>query len=282
MSGGFGTLLQDRFDRYGQLCVGIDPHPYLLSDWGLSDSARGALEFGRRVIEAAADRIGVVKPQVAFFERHGSAGFAALEKLLAEAREAGLLTIADAKRGDIGSTVGAYAQAWLGPGSPLEADAITLSAYPGLGSLAETIEVAAAAGKGIFVLAATSNPEAVALQTARTVPAGETATTVAAGIVSGVRRWNDSYERLGPAGVVIGATVRLSDYGIRAVDLKHTPVLAPGFGHQGAGFESVHGTYAEAAPNAIVSVSRSVLGSGPAQLARSIDLARLELAECLS
>ena len=133
----------------------------MLDRWALPDSAEGAREFGLRAVAAAAGTIGIVKPQVAFFERHGSAGYAALERVLAEARDADLLVIADAKRGDIGSTVDAYAEAWLRPGSPLEADAMTVVAYQGVGSLAGPIARAQAAGKGLFVLAATSNREAL-------------------------------------------------------------------------------------------------------------------------
>uniref|UniRef100_UPI00292FF3BB orotidine-5'-phosphate decarboxylase n=1 Tax=Clavibacter michiganensis TaxID=28447 RepID=UPI00292FF3BB len=131
----FGARLARTFRAHGHLCVGIDPHRSLLDAWGLADDARGLEEFGLRVVEATAGRAGIVKPQVAFFERHGSAGYAALERVLAAARDAGLLVIADAKRGDIGSTVDAYGAAWLAPDSLLRADAVTLTAYTGVGSL---------------------------------------------------------------------------------------------------------------------------------------------------
>ena len=114
--------------------------------------AEGAREFGLRCVDAAAGRIGIVKPQVAFYERHGAAGYAALEDVLRAARDAGLIVIADVKRGDIGSTVGAYGEAWLTPGSPLEADAMTVVAYQGVGSLEDPIGRARAYGKGLFVL----------------------------------------------------------------------------------------------------------------------------------
>src|SRR5580698_5701481 len=161
----FGPRLLRVFGASGHLCVGIDPHPYLLAEWSLADSAKGLREFGLRVVEAAAGRAGIVKPQVAFFERHGSAGYEALERTLLAAREAGLLVIADAKRGDLGTSVEAYAQSWLTPGAPLEADAMTISAYQGVGSLAAPMILATEHGKGLFVLAATSNPEAFATQT---------------------------------------------------------------------------------------------------------------------
>ncbi|WP_317451953.1 orotidine-5'-phosphate decarboxylase [Microbacterium sp. NIBRBAC000506063] len=116
----FGARVAAGIAEYGNLCVGIDPHGALLDAWGLDRSADGVREFGLRVVESAAGRAGVVKPQVAFFEAFGSAGFAALEEVLAAARAAGLLVIADAKRGDIGSTMDGYAAAWLTAGSPLE------------------------------------------------------------------------------------------------------------------------------------------------------------------
>ncbi|OUE09287.1 orotidine 5'-phosphate decarboxylase [Clavibacter michiganensis] len=162
----FGARLARAFRERGHLCVGIDPHRSLLDAWGLDDDARGLEEFGLRVVEATAGRAGIVKPQVAFFERHGSAGYAALERVLAAARDAGLLVIADAKRGDIGSTVDAYGAAWLAPDSPLRADAVTLTAYTGVGSLDGVRAAADAWGAGVFVLAATSNPEARDLQRA--------------------------------------------------------------------------------------------------------------------
>ena len=162
----FGARLAAVLEDRGPLCLGIDPHPFLLDAWGLDDSASGARDFSLRAIEAAGDAVGIVKPQVAFFERHGSAGYAALEEIIRAARASGLLVIADAKRGDIGSTVDAYGEAWLTPGSSLESDAMTLVAYQGVDSLAGPLARARENGKGVFVLAATSNPEARATQTA--------------------------------------------------------------------------------------------------------------------
>jgi orotidine-5'-phosphate decarboxylase len=264
----FGERLASVFRSSGHLCVGIDPHPYLLREWDLPDSGSGLREFGLRVVESAAGQVGIVKPQVAFFERHGSAGYSALEAILAAARGAGLLTIADAKRGDVGTSVEAYAQSWLTPGAPLEADALTVSAFQGVGSLSAPMLLAGEHNKGLFVLAATSNPESFATQTA-IVGSGEYATrTVAASIVAEVNKSNVS--PLGSVGVVIGATVTLSDFGLSDVDLATTPILAPGFGFQGAAFDSLRSTYGSAASNAIVSSSRGILAAGPASLRESL------------
>ena len=273
----FGARLESTFSTLGHLCVGIDPHPYLLSGWGLADSAAGVRDFGLRVVDATAGRAGIVKPQVAFFERYGSAGFAALEDVLAAARNAGLIVIADAKRGDIGTSVEAYGQAWLTPGSPLESDAMTISGFQGVGSISAPARLAEQGGKGLFVLAATSNPESFGLQTA-IIGRGEFAgRTVSASIVAEVNSWNR--EPLGSVGVVIGATVKLDDYGVAENDLATTPILAPGFGHQGVGFDALHSVYGSASGNVIVSSSRAILEAGPTGISGVIDAQTQQLAE---
>jgi orotidine-5'-phosphate decarboxylase len=276
----FGARLEAVFAASGHLCVGIDPHPYLLERWGLADSAAGLREFGLRVVEATTGRAGIVKPQVAFFERLGSAGFAALEDVLGAARSAGLLVIADAKRGDLGTSVEAYGQAWLTPGSPLEADALTVSAFQGVGSLAAPARLAGQTGKGLFVLTATSNPESVAIQTATIAGGHQAARTVSASIVAEVNSWNRA--PLGDIGVVVGATVRLGDYGIADTDLSATPILAPGFGHQGIGFDSLHAVYGQAAGNVVVSSSRAILEAGPVDIAGVITAQTNQLSEVYS
>jgi orotidine-5'-phosphate decarboxylase len=275
MTASFGERLSGVFATAGHLCVGIDPHPYLLQRWGEPDGGKGLREFGLRCVEAAHGQVGIVKPQVAFFERHGSAGYQALESTLAAAREAGLLVIADAKRGDLGTSVEAYAQAWLTPGAPLEADAMTVSAFQGVGSLSAPILLAREHGKGLFVLAATSNPESFAMQTA-IVDSGQNSTrTVAASIVAEVNMSNEA--PLGSFGVVIGATVTLADFGLSDDDLVSTPILAPGFGFQGATFDSLRATYGSAAKNTVVSSSRGILEAGPDGIRGAIAVQAAEL-----
>ncbi|WP_345750219.1 orotidine-5'-phosphate decarboxylase [Microbacterium rhizophilus] len=264
----FGERARAAIARRGHLCVGIDPHDPLLAAWGLSPHAAGVREFGLRVVDAAAGRAGFVKPQVSFFERHGSAGIAALEDVLSAARAAGLLTIADAKRGDIGSTMDAYAAAWLAPGAPLEADALTVSPYLGVGALSGTFDVAHAHGKGAFVLAATSNPEATGLQRARTADGA----TVSAGIVAEVSRRNAQAAAAGEwgsLGLVIGATVDWDEAGIAAF-APAAPILAPGFGHQGARPDQLAAVYGAMAHAVVASESRSILSAGPAGIAEAI------------
>lgn len=265
MTSSFGSRLGDVFTSSGRLCMGIDPHPYLLDAWGLPDSADGAREFGLRCVDAAAGTVGIVKPQIAFFERFGSVGYAALEEVLASARAAELLVIGDVKRGEIGSSMAGYAEGWLTPGSPLEVDAMTLNPYLGVETLAETYAAARRVGKGVLVLAATSNPEAASLQQART----QSGTTISRDIVDSVARWNAAHsDSVGSAGVVIGGTQSLDVFGLD-VDAKRTPVLpvlAPGFGHQGAQAKDATRVFGEMAAGVIVSESRSILSAGPQEL----------------
>jgi orotidine-5'-phosphate decarboxylase len=268
----FATRLLSTLAESGQLCVGIDPHAALLATWGLPDTAAGVREFGLRTVDAVAGRAGIVKPQVAFFERHGSAGYAVLEEVLAAARAAGLFVIADAKRGDIGSTVDAYGETWLSPGSPLEADAMTAYAYQGLGSLAEVLTRAAEWGKGVIVVTAASNPEASATQGAIRADGR----TVAAALVYDIR------ELPGTGGVVIGATVDLSTYGITAESLAGVPILAPGFGAQGARPSDLPRIFGAVARQVMASSSRAILGAGPDGIAAAIDRAQAELRGALA
>jgi orotidine-5'-phosphate decarboxylase len=265
---GFGSRVRATIDAHGPLCVGIDPHEALLTAWDLEVSAAGARAFGLRVVEAAAHRVGIVKPQVSFFERYGSRGLAALEDVLSAARAAGLLVIADAKRGDIGSTMDAYAEAWLTPGSPLEADALTVNPFLGVGALTGAFDLAQAGGKGVFVLAATSNPEAFPSQRA-ILSSGH---TVSAGIVAEVSARNlatTGAQVWGDLGLVVGATVDWSEAGLRAPD-PPTPILAPGFGHQGATPDDLARRFGAAAPTVLASESRSILSAGPDGIAAAI------------
>jgi orotidine-5'-phosphate decarboxylase len=290
----FGDRLLNTFQKYGHLCVGIDPHAYLLTQWGLPDSARGVKDFGLYVVEAMHNGMhnamhdsdtaaGIVKPQVAFFERHGSAGLAALEEVMAAARAAGFMVIADAKRGDIGTSVEAYGQAWLTPGSSLEADALTVCAYQGLGSLKAILECAEQYGKGVFVLAATSNPEAARVQTAQVVGAG---ISVARAMIDDVNAWNAqnfSHQRIGAVGYVFGATVNADDYGIRRdnASVPIAPVLVPGFGYQGRSIDDASVVLGRMAHAAVISESRSLLSAGKDGLQAAIIVSARKVAKAL-
>ncbi|MEW2460566.1 orotidine-5'-phosphate decarboxylase [Microbacterium sp. K41] len=268
MTARFGERVRAALDAHGPLCVGIDPHAALLAAWGLSADAAGVREFGLRTVAAAQDHVGVVKPQVSFFERYGSAGIAALEDVVSAARTAGLLVIADAKRGDIGSTMDDYAQAWLAPGTPLEADALTVSPYLGVGALGGAFALADEHGKGLFVLAATSNPEAADLQRARTV-SGETVSAAVVAEVSARNATSTPAGEWGSFGFVIGATLDLAATGIDAIS-PAAPILAPGFGAQGAEPADLGRRFGSLSPTVLASESRSILSAGPGDLAETI------------
>ncbi|MGI5351102.1 orotidine-5'-phosphate decarboxylase [Streptomyces sp. CA-250714] len=252
----FGARLRRAMDTRGPLCVGIDPHASLLHAWGLDDDVAGLERFSRTVVEALADRVAVLKPQSAFFERFGSRGIAVLERTVTEAREAGALVVMDAKRGDIGSTMDAYAAAFLDTGSPLFSDALTVSPYLGFGALEPAITAATASGSGLFVLALTSNPEGEEVQ--RAVRAD--GSTVAATVLRHLADRNAGAEPLGSLGAVVGAT--LGD--LSAFDLAvNGPLLAPGIGAQGATPADLPAVFGDAVRNVVPSVSRGVLRHGP-------------------
>ena len=254
--GPFGVRLRYAVAERGNLCVGIDPHPALLESWGLGVSAAGVSEFARRAMAAFGDLVPAVKPQVAFFEEYGSAGLAVLEDLLGEISTAGALSVADAKRGDIGSTMAGYARAWLADDAPLACDALTVSPYLGVGSLDAAFEAAADSGRGVFVLARTSNPEAGGLQNA----VGERG-TVAQSVVDEVGRRNDAVSEggVGSFGVVVGATVADPP----RLDALRGPVLMPGVGEQGGSLADVRRIAGSALPDTLVNISRHVLRAGP-------------------
>lgn len=269
MTGSFGERVRAALAARGPLCVGIDPHAALLESWGLEDSAAGVREFGLRTVDAAAARVGIVKPQVSFFERFGSVGFAALEDVLRAARDAGLIVIADAKRGDIGTTLDAYAEAWLTPGSPLEADALTVNPFLGVGALDTTFARAQEHGKGVFVLAATSNAEAAGVQRARTAAEQAVSAEIVAQVSTRNARSTPSGE-WGSLGFVIGATVDWTDAGLTRFS-PPAPILAPGFGAQGAGPADLRARFTASAAMVIASESRSILSAGPDGIATAID-----------
>jgi orotidine-5'-phosphate decarboxylase len=252
-----------------QLCVGIDPSEAELVGFGLPDTATGARDYALRIIDACADRVAIIKPQIAYFERFGSAGYLALEEVYVAARASSLMIISDAKRGDIGSTLVGYAQAWFGDDSPLRSDALTLSPYLGTESLNEIMGYAKDINAGVFLLAATSNSEAAQLQTAKS-----NEKTVSQLVIEGAGKIGG-----GDAGVVIGATQNLSAFGIEWLKTEDVgiPILAPGFGFQGGKLADLKQLFGKSSPRVVASVSRAITANGYAKLAAQIDKAKLEL-----
>ncbi|MEV0556380.1 MULTISPECIES: orotidine-5'-phosphate decarboxylase [unclassified Streptomyces] len=255
----FGSRLRRAMDERGPLCVGIDPHASLLADWGLNDDIAGLERFSRTVVEALADRVAVLKPQSAFFERFGSRGIAVLEKSVEEARQAGALVVMDAKRGDIGSTMAAYASAFLEKGSPLFSDALTVSPYLGYGSLRPAVDLARESGSGLFVLALTSNPEGGEVQHA-VRPEDTALRNVGATMLAHLAEENAGETPMGSFGAVVGAT--LGDLSSYDLDING-PLLAPGIGAQGATPADLPGVFGAAVHRVVPNVSRGVLRHGP-------------------
>lgn len=271
----FGSKLRVAMEERGHVCAGIDPHASLLAKWGLPDSVAGLREFSKIALEGLAGAA-AIKPQSAFYERFGSAGWAVLEDLLRDARSAGVLTILDVKRGDIGSTMAGYAAAFLPEGAPLEADAITIAPYMGASAYDATAALAAEHGKGLFTLALTSNPEGKRLQRSRS----GSGVTVAAQVLEWTNEANAKHSvdaRLGSFGVVIGATVEDMTAVLGPAFAEFNgPILAPGFGAQGADGEDIRKRFAGHFPQVLASSSRGLLEAGPsvaglkAALAKSV------------
>ncbi|MFI7521618.1 orotidine-5'-phosphate decarboxylase [Micromonospora globbae] len=268
----FGARLHRVVGERGPLCVGIDPHPGLLARWGLPDDVEGLDRFARTVVDALGDRVAVVKPQSAFFERFGARGVGILESTIRQLRDSGSLVLLDVKRGDIGSTVRAYAEAYLDPSSPLYVDAVTASPYLGVASLAPMFELAAEHGGGVFVLALTSNPEGAAVQHART-PDGR---TVAQTVIDEISQLNAGATPLGSFGLVVGATIGDTGHDLSRVG---GPLLAPGLGAQGATAADLRTVFGASLPAVLPSYSREVLGAGPDVAALRAAADRV-LAEC--
>ncbi len=255
----FGMRLQTAMAQRGPLCVGIDPHPSLLEAWGLPDTPAGLERFALSAVDAVAPLVAAVKPQSAFFERHGSAGIAVLERTLAAVRASGTPVVLDVKRGDIGSTATAYAQAYLDPASTLAADAVTVSPYLGFGSLQPFLDAARSHDGGVFVLALTSNPEGQQVQGAM-----RDGRTVAGAVLAAVADQNaaqkaDTGADLGSVGCVVGATL-----GSTTEDLDMGgPLLVPGLGAQGGTPQRLRGLFAGVLDRVLAASAREVLAAGP-------------------
>jgi len=261
----FGSRLWAAIGERGPLCAGIDPHSALLQEWGLDDDIAGLERFALTAVEGLAPHVSVIKPQSAFYERFGSRGVAVLERVIAESRAAGALVLLDVKRGDIGSTSQAYADAYLDPSSPIAADAITVSPYLGFGSLDPFVETARRHDAGLFVLALTSNKEGPEVQHAR----ADGGRTVAGTMLEHLRLLNAGEEPLGSFGAVVGATIGETGESFEI----NGPLLAPGYGAQGGTAADLARIFGAAARAVLPSSSRELLRHGP-DVAALADAAR--------
>jgi orotidine-5'-phosphate decarboxylase len=250
---------------YGPLVLGLDPSRDLLESWGVGDDADGLDRFADVALAAAAGAVGLVKPQSAFFERHGWRGIRTLGRLTESARAAGLLVILDVKRGDVGSTNDAYAEAYLGQGAPLAADAITVHPYLGLGAMGTFVARAAESGSCLLVVTRSSNAEGRSIQGARVPSAPGDAgqvRTVESDLLREIGALNARLApgALGPVGAVIGPT-----HIDPALDLAaaNCLFLAPGVGAQGASAADVASVFASCPDRVMPSASRSLLAAGP-------------------
>lgn len=250
----FGSRASVAMQAYGPLCVGIDPHGSLLEEWGLGDDLAGLRSFAATCVEAFAGQVAFVKPQSAFFERFGAKGVGVLEETLQAFRHTGTLTILDVKRGDIGSTAAAYADAYLDEDSPMAADAVTVSPFLGFGSLEPFFDLAEKNDAGVFVLALTSNKEGPEVQHATAADGG----TVAGRMLAQLAALNAGAAPMGSYGAVVGATI-----GQTAENLViNGPLLVPGYGAQGGTTDDLRRLFDSVWDTVVPSSSRGVLAAG--------------------
>jgi len=252
------------------LCVGIDPSAESLKGWGLADDAPGLRAFCERMVDSCAPLVAAIKPQAAFFERHGPVGMEVLRNTVEQSKSHGALVIIDVKRGDISSTAAAYGEAFLGPQSPFGGAAITLSAYLGFGSLVPIFEVARREATGVFVVVRSSNPEGTAQQQAK-LPDGR---TVAEGLADQIsaRNAEEEPDGLGLIGAVLGATMG-AEVASLADRLPNALLLVPGIGAQGAMIKNVRAQFRAHSSRVIPSASRGIARAGPtaAELRRGVE-----------
>lgn len=246
---GFGDRLARAVAaRESQVVLGLDPDPARIGE-----GAAPASEFCTRVIMAAAPACVAVKPQLAWFERLGSAGWDVLERVATLAAEQGLLVIADAKRGDVDVTSGAYADALVR--APF--DAVTVNPLLGTDAVTPFVTAARATGRGLFVLVRTSNPGAGDLQDLRLADGSPwyeaVARLVAVWGAAGV-----GSSGMSDVGAVVGATAPHHLAVLREL-MPHQPFLIPGVGAQGGRPEDLGAAFAGTRAAAVVAASRSIL-----------------------
>lgn len=282
--GDFGRRLSRSMASYGPLCVGIDPHRRILADWGYDVDAEGAELFSMRMLQAANGRAAAVKFQTSMFERYGSKGYAALERVLYAARQMGVITIVDCLHGGLPTTISAIGDAYFHQDSPMAADAITLLPYYGARSLTGLIHNALANGRGVFVASLTSNQAGQSLQTAVRQSGDYAGRTVAYGIVRNAQKFNAEVKGMGSVGLIIGATIGqwMQDGGVDPSQFTG-PILSPGYGWQGAEADDLKTVFKGTRGNVLVTVSRFIAAHGPSisELSRATESIALDVRQAL-
>ena len=254
----FADRLTEATRRLGPLCVGIDPHPGRIPSLFGGDTPDGIAAWGLAMVRACEGRVACVKPQVAFYERHGPDGMKALQTIARASREAGLIVLMDAKRGDIGSTAEGYAAAFLAGNAPYYSDALTVNPYMGLDTLEPYVREGEAHGKGVIVLVRTSNPGAADFQSRDLEGAplyariGEALAPLAERLL-GQSGWSGLM-------MVTGATGPAEAKAIRRI-APTSLFLVPGYGAQGAPAADAMAGFVQGPAGlegGVVSASRSV------------------------
>lgn len=263
MDHGRGSEFATRFERgrqaHGPLVFGLDPSAKLLADWGLGDDADGLERFVDIVVPASVGAVAVVKPQSAFYERHGWRGSRALARLVEECRSSGVLVLLDVKRGDVGSTNEAYAEAHLSDDHGISADAITVSPYLGLRAMRSILDLAAQNGRGVFVVTRSSNPEGRDVQAA----AGASGRSVERELLASIAAENQrlAVDAIGPIGAVVGC--KDDPLPVDELAAMNGLFLVPGLGAQGATVDDVVTNFPACLDRVLPSMSRSLLAAGP-------------------
>ncbi len=264
----FADRLVNATRKLGPLCVGIDPHPAMIPALFGPPSARAAAEWGRAVVDACIGRAAVVKPQAALFERWGSSGMIALEEVCAAAKDAGLIVILDAKRGDIGTTADGYAEAYLGPHSSCPCDALTVNPYMGVETLEPFVSLAEKYAKGVVVLARTSNPGSKDFQ-AKLIDGEPLYIHVARALAPMIKRLKGDGGWSGLM-LVAGATGPEDAARLREA-AQEALFLVPGYGAQGAGPREAMASFVKGPAGlegGVINASRSVSMPEAAKTAR--------------
>ncbi|QQR69596.1 MAG: orotidine-5'-phosphate decarboxylase [Alphaproteobacteria bacterium] len=256
---GFVQRVRQATDQHTGFCVGLDPTPDILRQWGVGDDIGGLRRFADIMAEACRGTVAMIKPQAAYYERFGPEGMQVMRALSLSLQDRGAVVVYDVKRGDIGSTSAAYGQAYLGRNSSFRGDAMTLTAYLGFGAIQPILEHAAEQSCGVFIVVRSSNPEATMLQEAVCADGDSVAMNLARQIESFNQAHQD--DGLGPVGAVVGATQKGVVPLIQA--MPSALLLTPGIGFQGASFADLQREFGPALTRVVAPSSRGILAAGP-------------------